>query len=324
MGLRRKVLLYEKMHGAGTGLLEESCELVYATSLDEESLLGQVADIEAIVIRANGNVTRRIMEAAPRLKAIGRHGVGLENIDLRAAKERGIRVLYTPAANAQSVAEHFVGLAIMLAKRLRSADRSLGQGHWKARFELTGTELFGKTLGVLGFGRVGQQTARICHNGFGMPVLYYDVVGFPDMEKALNARRTELEQLFREADFISINLPLLPQTKGLVNAALLRIMKPTAFILNMARGSVWVESDVVKALREKWIAGVGSDVFEAEPSPADHALFTLDNFVGTPHMAAHTEEGLIRMSLVARDIVRVLDGQEPQYPVPEEVFRLYS
>ncbi len=319
-----KVLLYERMHLEGTRLLEERCQVAYADSLDEDRIIGQVGDVDAIVIRAAGKVTRRIMASAPRLKAVGRHGVGLENIDLQAARERGIRVVYAAEANAISVAEHFVGLALILAKRLRLADRALRSGYWKARYELIGSELHGKTLGVLGFGRIGQQTARICRLGFGMNVLYHDVRGVPEMEKALDARRADIQGVFREADFVSINLPLLPQTRGLVSAELLRIMKPTAFLINMARGPVWNEADVIRALREGWIAGVGSDVFEEEPTSRDNPLLSMDNFAGTPHMASHTEEGMIRMSLVARDILKVLDGQEPEFPVPDELFLQYS
>jgi len=320
MSLRHNVLIYEPMHAEGTRLLQNKCNVIYADSLQEDKLIKQAKDADAIIIRANGSVSRRIIESAPRLKVIGRHGVGVDNIDLCAAREKGIAVVYTPTANAESVAEHFVGLAIMLAKKIRTADSALRAGNFQARYELTGTELFGKTLGVLGFGRIGQQIARICRNGFQMSVLYHDVMDFPKMEAELNARRVPMKQIFTEADFISINLPLTPGTKGLINAELLKLMKPTAFLINMARGPVWNEADVVRALRENWIAGVGSDVFEVEPPSPDNPLFGMDNFVGTPHMAAHTEEALIRMSMVARDILKVLEGQQPEFPIPEASF----
>lgn len=320
MDKKYKVLIYEKIHPEGTRLVQEKCDVVYADSFDEDKLIEQAKDVDAIIIRANGSVSRRIIESAPRLKVIARHGVGIDNIDLTAAREKGVTVVYTPTANAESVAEHFVGLALMLAKKIRAADSALRAGHFKARYELTGTELFCKTLGVLGFGRIGQQTARICRNGFQMSVLYHDVMDFPKIEAELNARRAPIEKIFKEADFISINLPLLPQTRGLVNAELLKLMKPTAFLINMARGPLWSEADVVRALKENWIAGVASDVFEVEPASPDNPLFEMDNFVGTPHMAAHTEEGLIRMSMVALDILRVLQGQEPEFPIPQELY----
>jgi D-3-phosphoglycerate dehydrogenase len=314
MAKKFKVLLYESMHQAGTALLEEKCHVIYARSYDENVLIDQVAGADAVIIRANGAVTEKIIEAASKLKVIGRHGVGLDAIDLAAAKKRGIKVVYTPQANKESVAEHFVALALMLAKKIRPADIALRDCNWQARYELIGTELRGKILGVLGFGRIGQQTARICHFGFGMPIAYYDPLGYPEAEKELDAMQVDEKTLFAKADFISINMPLLPQTQHFVNAKLLELMKPTAFILNMARGPVWNEADVVKALQENWIAGAGSDVYEVEPVTADNPLLKLDNFVGTPHMSAHTEEAMIRMSMVARDVLCVLEGKDPEYP----------
>jgi D-3-phosphoglycerate dehydrogenase len=316
MDSRFKVLLYERMHPEGTRLLEEKCDLVYGGSFEEAHLVSMARDVDAIVIRANGAVSRAVIEAAARLKVIGRHGVGLDAIDLDAARERGIKVVYTPTANTESVAEHFVGLALMLSKKLKRADIAVREGNWKARLELIGTELRGKTLGVLGFGRIGRQTARICHFGFAMPVVYYDVVDYPDEEIELGAVRAEMEDVFRRADFLSINLPMIPATRGRVDARLIGLMKPTAFLINMARGPIWDEGDVLKALKSGRIAGAGTDVFEKEPVPPENPLFGMENFVASPHMAAHTDEAMIRMSLVARDVLAVLEGRQPEFPVP--------
>jgi len=315
MASKFKVLLYEKMHSCGTELLEQHCDVVYAESFKEEDIISQVADVDGIIIRANGAISASVIAAAPKLKVIGRHGVGLDAIDLGAAKARGIRVVYTPTANTESVAEHFVALALMLAKKARLGDVALRAGQWDARYKLIGTELFGKTLGVLGFGRIGQQTARICHHGFGMKVLYYDAIDYPDAEARYEAARVSKEEIFSNADFISINLPFLPQTRHFVNAELIRLMKPTAFLINMARGVIWKEDDVIGALEEKKIAGVGADVFENEPIGSEHPLCGMDTFVGTPHMSAHSEEAMIKMSLVAKDVVAVLEGREPEFPV---------
>lgn len=315
MGKRFKILLYESMHQAGTALLEEKCDVIYARSYDEQELIDQVSDVNAIIIRANGIVSEKVMAAAENLKVIGRHGVGLETIDLEAAKKRGIRVVYTPQANRESVAEHFVALALMLAKKIRLADIALRDGYWQARYELIGTELRAKTLGVLGFGRIGQQTARICRGGFDMRILYYDSIEYSEAERALDASRVDERTLFETSDFISINMPLLPETRHFVNADLLKLMKPTACVINMARGPIWNETDVAEALQAKRIAGAGSDVYEVEPATADNPLLKLDNFVGTPHMSAHTEEAMILMSMVARDVLSVLEGQDPEFPV---------
>ncbi|MBW1995515.1 MAG: hydroxyacid dehydrogenase [Deltaproteobacteria bacterium] len=315
MNSRFKILMYEQIHEKGTELLKEKCDLVYADSFEEDRLIDLAKDVDGIIIRANGTVTRRLIESSAKLKVIGRHGVGLEAIDLQTAKNRAVKVVYTPTANMESVAEHFVALALMLAKKIRLADIALRNGQWQARYELIGTELRDKTLGVMGFGRIGQQTARICHFGFGMKVLYFDVLDYPETEKELGATKVSKEILFSEADFISINLPLLPATRHVINADLLRLMKRTAFIVNMARGPVWKEEDVVEVLKEKRISGVGSDVYESEPPPKDHPLFQMDTFVGTPHMSAHTEESMIRMSMVAEDVLAVLEGGVPKFPV---------
>jgi D-3-phosphoglycerate dehydrogenase len=228
-----KILLYENMHSKGTALLAENCDLIYARSFAEEDIIDQVADVDAIIIRANGAVSEKVMAAAPKLKVVGRHGVGLDAVDMDAARQRDIKVVYTPQANKESVAEHFVALALMLAKKIRPADIALRNCYWQARYELIGTELRGKTLGVLGFGRIGQQTARICKYGFGMPILYYDQLAFLDAEKELEAARLDEKTLFQKADFISVNLPLVSQTRHFVNADLLKLMKPTAFLINM-------------------------------------------------------------------------------------------
>lgn len=315
MESRFKILLYEDMHREGTELLEKKCNLIYAASHDEKDLIDQVADVDGIIIRANGSVTQDIIESGSKLKVIGRHGVGLDAIDLEAARKNGVRVVYTPMAAKESVAEHFVGLALMLGKKMRLADMALRDGRWQARYELIGSELYGKTLGVLGFGRIGQQTARICKCGFNMQILYYDQLDYAEAEAELNAERVDESTLFKKADFISINLPLLPETRHFVNTKLLNYMKPSAFLINMARGPIWNEADVISALKDKRIAGAGSDVYEIEPISPDNPLLKLDNFAGTPHMSAHTEEGMIRMSMVAKDVLAVLEGREPEYPV---------
>jgi D-3-phosphoglycerate dehydrogenase len=256
-----------------------------------------------------------MMVSAPKLKVIGRHGVGVENIDLEAATEKGIWVVNTPDANDISVAEHFFGLAIILSKMLKKADIALREGRWGARYEYTGNELHGKTLGILGFGRIGRAVGRIGHKGFDMKVLYYDAVRYEETEKELKAMKVSLEEVLSESDYVSINLPMLPETKGLLGEREFGLMKPSAFIINLARGPIWDEKVLYKVLKEKKIAGAGSDVYEVEPAAKGHPLFDLENFVGTPHMAAHTEEALRRMSLVAEDVIRVLEGKAPVHPV---------
>jgi len=310
-----KILLYEDMHEDGKTLLKEKAEILFARSLEEDSLIKEVREVNGIIIRANGKVTRKMMASAPKLKVVGRHGVGVENIDLEAATEKGIWVVNTPDANDISVAEHFFGLALILSKMLKKADIALREGRWGARYEYTGNELHGKTLGILGFGRIGKAVGRIGHKGFDMKVLYYDALRYEETEKELKAMKVSLKKVLSESDYISINLPMLPETKGLLGKKEFGLMKPSAFIINLARGPIWDEKVLYRVLKEKRIAGAGSDVYEVEPAAKGHPLFDLENFVGTPHMAAHTEEALRRMSLVAEDVIRVLEGKAPLNPV---------
>jgi len=319
---RYKVFLYEEMHEEGKAILREKADLFFGERYDEDYIVQQVKDVDAIIIRANGRVSKRVMEFAPRLKVVGRHGVGVENIDIEAATERGIWVVYTPDANTISVAEHFFGLALMLSKMLRKGERAFREeGRWEARYQYIGNELHGKTLGILGFGRIGKAIGRIGRQGFDMEILYYDVLRFEEAEREIHAKKVSMEEVLSRSDFVSVNLPMLPSTKGILGVREFGLMKPTACIINVARGPIWDEKALYSALKEGKIAGAGSDVFEVEPASKDHPLLEFDNFVCTPHMAAHTEEALKRMSRVAVDVLRVLDGKEPIYPVNRPVPR---
>jgi len=310
-----KVLLYKDMHEEGKAILSEKAEIVLAEHLDEAYLIDRVKEIDGIIVRGNGKVTRKLMESAPRLRVIGRHGVGVENIDLEAATENGIWVVNTPEANIISVAEHFFGLALMLSKMLKKGERALREGRWQARDEYIGLELHGKSLGILGFGRIGKAVGRMGFKGFEMGILYYDTLRYEAMEKEVKARKVSLEELLSRSDYVSIHLPEIPETRRLIGEKEFGMMKPTAFILNLARGAIWDEKALYRVLKEGRIAGAASDVFEVEPAPKDHPLLQLDNFIGTPHMAARTDEALKRMSRVAVDLLRVLEGKKPVYPV---------
>jgi len=310
-----KVVLYEKMAEAGTRLLEQNCRLVYPQSLDEETLIQEARDADAIIIRANGNVSKAIIDVAPRLKVIGRHGVGVENIDIEAATSRGIWVVNTPDANTESVAEHTVGLIATLSKRILEADKAIRQGRFEVRYEYLGQEIFGKTLGIIGLGRIGSRVAEICHTALKMKVLYYDETDRSQVAGRLGARSVSFEEVLKTADYLSLHIPLTPETHHLIGTRELRRMKRSAFLINTSRGPVVDEAALLQALRKGWIKGAGLDVYEKEPASRDNPLFRLPNVVLTPHMAAHTHEALAAMSLVAEDVLRVLCGKSPRYPV---------
>jgi D-3-phosphoglycerate dehydrogenase len=310
-----RVLLYEDMHQAGLQLLAEKAELVFANSLDENELFEQVKDIDALIIRANGVVTARLMDAAPRLKVIGRHGVGLEAIDLDAAKERDIVVCNTPLANVESVAEHAVGLMIAVSKHIVRADRAIREGRWEVRYQYIGQELWGRALGLVGLGRIGGRVAEICSQAFNMPVFYYDILRYEEAEQRLGAKQLPLDEVLGSADYVSVHVPLLPGTRGLIGHQQFGMMKKGAIFINTARGPVVDETALFEALTNDHLAGAGLDVYSIEPVLPDNPLFSLENVVLTPHMAAHTDDALRAMSLVAEDVLRVLEGQEPLYRV---------
>jgi len=309
---RYRVLLLEPIHESGMRKLAEHAELVLADGLDEEALCRQVRGVHALVVRAGGRITRRVLEAADSLRVIGRHGVGLDNIDLEAARELGVAVVYTPLANAESVAEHAVGMMLALAKRLREGDAALRRGEWGARYSLTGRELLGKALGVVGMGRIGRRVAEICSLAFSMEVMFHDVVE-PQLPPGLRAIRVDLEELLSRADFVSLHVPLLPSTYHMLGERELRLMPSTSCLVNTSRGGVVDQDALAKALREGWIAGAALDVFETEPLPPDSPLLELPNVLVTPHMASHTEESLRRMSEVVDDVLAVLEGRQPRF-----------
>lgn len=309
-----RVLLYEDMHPAGKQLLAEKADLVFAHSLEQDALIDQVKDVDALIIRANGAVTARLMDGAPKLKVIGRHGVGLETIDLDAARERGIVVCNTPVANVESVAEHAVGLMLAVSKHILRADKAIREGRWEVRYQYIGQELWGRTLGLIGMGRIGGRVAEICHLAFKMPVLYYDIASYPQAEEALGAVNLPLNEVLAQGDYVSVHVPLLPATRGLIGPEQFRLMKKGAIFINTARGPIVDETALLEALTAEHLAGAGLDVYAIEPT-TDNRLFNLENVVLSPHMAAHTDDALQAMSLVAADVLRVLEGQEPVYRV---------
>jgi D-3-phosphoglycerate dehydrogenase len=289
-------------------------EIRYPQALTEDALVEAATAVHAIIVRALGRISERVMAAAPDLRVVGRHGAGVENIDVDAATRRRIYVINTPEANSESVAEHTVCMMLALSKRLLPADSAVRRGDWQARNVYVGQELYGKTLGLIGFGRIGRRVAGICHSAFGMPVLYYDAVDQSAAARATDARRVSLDELLAAADTISVHVPLIPATHHLISAREFARMKPSAIFLNLARGPVVDEPALLAALQTGQISGAGLDVFAVEPATADNPLFALENVVVTPHNAALTHEALSRMAAtVAQDTLRVLAGGTPEY-----------
>jgi len=311
---RRRVLIFEAIHPAALAWLRERAEVAFAPDLREEALLPLVVAVDGIVIRANGRVTDRLLAHAPRLRVVGRHGVGLDNVDLDACTRRGIWVVYTPLANVEAVAEHAVGLMLAVAKRIVEGDRAVRAGEFAAaRHRLVGQELHGQTLGIAGFGRIGQRVAEICRAAFAMPVMFADLLSHEEVAARLGAQRVPLDELLARSDVISLHLPLTPQTRHLIDGPALARMKPGAILINTARGAVVDETALLAALRDGRLAA-GLDVFADEPLPPGNPLPMLPNVVLTPHCASHTEGALLAMAMVVEDVVRVLHGEAPRYP----------
>jgi len=303
-----KVLVAAPLHEKAFEVLKGAgFEVVYSEYPDEEKLVELVGDVDALIVRSKPKVTGKVIEAALRLRVIGRAGVGLDNIDLDAAKKRGIKVVNSPGASSRSVAELVLALMFNVARKVAFADRKMREGVW-AKKQCMGIELEGKTVGIVGFGRIGYQVGKIA-NALGMKVLLYDP--YPNEERAreVGGRFADLDTLLRESDVVTLHVPLLDSTYHLINEERLRLMKNTAILINASRGPVVDTEALVKALKEGWIAGAGLDVYEEEPLPEDHPLTKLDNVVLTPHIGASTVEAQMRAGVeVAEQIVEILRG----------------
>ena len=317
--MKPKVLVTENIHQAGWETLRREAEAVAWPGQDKQPLIEAVADIQAILVRV-AKITPEVIQAAKSLKVIGKHGVGYDNINIPAATARGVLVTNTPLANSTSVAEHALALLLAVARRIGETERDLAQGRMRAQKVYQGIELSGKVMGVIGLGSAGLRLARMTGNGLGMRVLGFDPYKSPWPEGVEQCR--ELDPLLRQADFISIHVPLTKETHNLIGAAALATMKPTAVLVNTARGGVVDEAATAEAVKAGRLAGAGLDVVVDEPLRPSHALNGIPNIILTPHIAGVTEEAMMRMAQdSAEDILRVLKGERPKYPVNRELLK---
>jgi len=283
------------------------------TGLSPEQLREAVDAYNALVVRSETKVTRDIIEASRELQVIGRAGIGVDNIDVAAATEKGVVVVNAPTGNIISAAEHAVALMLSLARHIPEANASLRGGKWE-RSRFLGTEVRGKTLGIIGLGQVGSEVARRAR-GLEMRVIANDPFVPEERARVLGVELVPLDALLRESDFITVHTTLGEGTKKLIGQDELRLMKPAALIVNTARGGIVDEAALEKALREGWIAGAALDVFEKEPI-TKHPLFEMDRVVVTPHLGASTAEAQERVAVdVAEQIIAVLRGEPARYAV---------
>jgi D-3-phosphoglycerate dehydrogenase len=285
------VLICDPISPKGIALFQQRPEFtvtVLKQRLSEAELLPLVTETAAMVVRSETKITRKVIEAAPKLRVVGRAGVGVDNVDVEAATQRGIVVMNTPSGNTISTAELTFSMLMALARKIPQANASMKAGEWN-RKSFQGVELYGKTLGILGMGRIGSEVARRAI-AFGMRVLAYDPFLALSRAKALQVELVELDELYRQSDFITVHMPMTEETAGMINAAAFDKMKPGVRVLNCARGGIINEADLFAAIKNGKAAGAALDVYEVEPAPKDFPLRDLPQVIMTPHLGASTEE----------------------------------
>ena len=320
--MKRKILIVQPIHERGVQVFDERFEVRTASDPTATTVIREIRGVSGVIVRT-APFTREIIEAADCLKVIGRHGVGVDNIDVKAATERGIVVVYTPDANATSVAEHTVMAIGALAKRAVVYDKATREGRWEIRNSYRAVDLDGKTLGLIGIGRIGSMVARRAAAAYNMKVIAFDPYVRPEKARDLGVSlRPSGDEIFREADVVSLHTPLTPETRGFINETKLSLMKPTAFLINFSRGEVVDERALCAALKSGVIAAAAIDVYDPEPPQKDNPLFALENILLSPHSAALTQECVIRMATgAAEGVVDVLTGKKPQFTVNPDAFK---
>jgi len=295
---------------AGLGGLD--CELVATEAADEDGLIANLREVDVVLVAA-AQITRRVLEGLPRCRAVVRYGIGVDNVDLEAATDCGIVVAHVLDFCTEEVSNHAIALLLALARRLLPLHRDATAGRWRQPQAWTLAPLHGQTLGIVGFGNIGRAVARKA-GAFGMRLLTHDPYGEPKAAEELGARLVPLGELLAESDYVSLHTPLTPETRHLIGAAELRAMKPSAVLINTARGPVVDEAALVGALTSGGIAAAGLDVFEEEPLPVDSPLCRLENVVLTPHVASVSPEAMRRLrEEVGQAAADVLRGRRPKY-----------
>jgi D-3-phosphoglycerate dehydrogenase len=304
--MTHRVLVTDAVAVSGLGPLvdEETIELVSVDDSASEEFVSALRTADALIVRSATRVTRELLSLAPRLKAVGRAGVGVDNVDLPAASERGVAVFNAPGGNTIAAAELTIALLISVARKIPAAEASLRSGLWD-RAAFKGVELRGKTLGLIGAGRIGSEVAVRCQ-AFEMDVITYDPYLSPARADELGVEMVSLDKVIERSDFVSIHVPLNDETRGLIASDALGRMKPTAFVVNASRGGVVDETALTKALHNGDIAGAALDVYESEPLAADSPLRDAPNLVLTPHLGASTAEAQVNVATEVAEKIRIL------------------
>ncbi len=311
-------------HPAGEEILQKGAEVIRTDQYDIGHLCQLVKDVEGIVLRAPAKITKEIIDANPNLKVISGAGVGLDNIDVAYATKKRIPVLHAPAVNKKSTAEHTVMLIMALAKSVIPFHEQMKMGNYNSRVEIPSIELKGKKVGLIGFGNISKEVAKMLTLGFDMEVTAWVREYKPEKHQVADELgvkiNTNMEEVFRQSDFISIHIPLNAHTKYSIDQRLFSLMKPTAFLINTARGAIINQDDLYHYLKNGKIRGAGLDVFDPEPPKEDLPLLSLPNVIVTPHVGGTTiESNFIMSTTVAENVIKVLTGNRPQYIANPEV-----
>lgn len=313
-----KVLIPQVISQVGVDYLEANgCVVDMNCGTDEAEMIRHGQDCDAMIARTE-KVSGAFLRACPNLKAIGRLGVGVNNLDLETAKELGIRVTITPGANSNTVAEHAMSLMCALSKNILFFDRELrkGEAGFAQRNKHLVSDLEGKTLGIIGCGQIGRLLAKKAAFGFGMKVYGYDPYVPADKFEDYIGYMATMEELLRTCDYVSLHMPATPETYRMIGAEQFAMMKPSAYFINVARGEVVDSAALAAALDNDVIAGAGIDVFDPEPPTVECPLFHCKNCIVTPHNAALSHEAMARMALAAAtDVLSILNGEEPKWPL---------
>ncbi|MFC1870011.1 phosphoglycerate dehydrogenase [Chloroflexota bacterium] len=308
-----KVLVADPVSNEGISILHNCAEVEVKLKLKEDELAAIIGDYEAVVVRSETRLTAKVIQAAKKLQVIARAGAGVDTIDVDAATRCGIVVVNAPTGNTMSAAEHTIALMLALSRHIPQANASLKAGAWK-RSEFMGIEVRDKTLGIIGLGNIGTEVAKRAR-ALEMKIIGYDPFISVDHAKNLKVALVPLEQIIRESDFITVHIPLTPQTKGVIGKKELAMVKPTVRIINCARGGLIDEEELAKAVKEKRVAGAAIDVFTTEPT-TDNVLIGVDNIIVTPHLGASTTEAqVVAAQMVAEQIVDIFQGNPARYAV---------
>lgn len=319
--MKAKILLLEPIHEDGVRIIQQFADPKLVQNATESTVLGELEDAKGIITRL-AKVTSTMIDAASELQVIARHGVGYDNIDVGYATKRGIPVVFAPEAISFSVAEYTVGMILALNRKIMSADAAARSGEWAKRYrELVGFDLRGKTVGLVGLGRIGGEVARRLH-AFQLNLTYYDIVPYPGLESELCIRRVPLDKLLSESDIITLHAPLTEQTRHMIGRREINRMKRTAILVNTSRGAVIDEEALIEAIQAQRIGGAGLDVYENEPLETTNLLVKLQNVLLSPHMSGHTVEALRATAVqVAEEIKAVMSGRRPRYIANPEVLK---